>query len=137
MNRFVESNESNNWRTETFNVQSVSAADVIVEDVWLSNNSPRAGEQVSVFARVKNQGTVTTGDSVGVGFWINGEHLNGYWHVANPMGPGAVKTFKMDVDYRTENSGKITVTAWVDDINRFPESNETNNKRTESYDIVS
>ncbi|WP_295629079.1 right-handed parallel beta-helix repeat-containing protein [uncultured Nitrosomonas sp.] len=78
---------------------------------------------------VKNQGAAATPADVviGVGYSINGKYKT-WGAVRGPLVAGASVTIGTNGAPYTIPDGTHTMTAYVDDLNRFMESNETNNK---------
>jgi pectate lyase len=77
---------------------------------------------------VKNQGTAATpaGIAIGVGYSVDGVYRT--WGAVNgPLAAGASVTIGTNGGPYTIPNGTHTITANVDDNNRFAESNETNN----------
>jgi hypothetical protein len=92
-------------------------------------------------AVVRNQGTVATpADTViGVGYSVNGLQKTWGKSVAS-LAPGASVTIGTSLTgdgagQYTIPSGTHTIRAWVDDVNRFAESNENNNQLTRQITI--
>ncbi|MGZ3804856.1 MAG: CARDB domain-containing protein, partial [Pseudobdellovibrionaceae bacterium] len=118
-NRFAESNKNNNTLTQSITVNSLP--DVIVTSVSYSN-----GIFTSV---VKNQGAGATpsGVVIGVGYFVDGVYRT--WGVVNgPLAAGASVTIQTNGGAYLIPSGSHTIGAFVDDSQRFTESNENNNK---------
>jgi hypothetical protein len=78
---------------------------------------------------VKNQGTAATPSNVliGVGYFVDGNQKT-WGVVSGPLAAGASVTIGTQGGAYTIPRGNHTITAYVDDINRFTESNESNNK---------
>jgi glucan endo-1,3-alpha-glucosidase len=118
--------------------------DLVVSSVSMTPANPKAGDHVVFTAVVTNQGTAATpvGTVVGVGFDLDGSVAATVWedtHTAS-LAPGATATLTATGgtsggNYWIATSGTHNVTAWVDDVNRIPESNETNNKLTEFLSV--
>ncbi|MDB6122171.1 MAG: hypothetical protein JWQ71_1164 [Pedosphaera sp.] len=116
--------------------------DVVVSAVdWLPT-SLVTGTRLVFRATVKNQGTGATppGIILGVGFLIDGTAVSWTDKYTNSLAPGASITLAADGGTNGTNiwiatSGAHTVTATVDDIGRFPETNETNNVRTATFTV--
>ncbi|HEX8182792.1 MAG TPA: Ig-like domain-containing protein [Candidatus Saccharimonadales bacterium] len=112
----------------------VSQPDVIITSVTANPAAPIVGNQVVYSAVVKNQGTAATpaGTTIGVNFKVDGTVVSYSSTYTSSLAPGASVTLTANngpagVNYWTATSGAHTILAMVDDINRFPESNETNN----------
>ncbi|MDD5053148.1 MAG: carbohydrate binding domain-containing protein [Sulfuricurvum sp.] len=86
---------------------------------------------------VKNQGTRETpsGTAVGVKYSVDG--VSRTWgNVATPpLAAGASATVESDGGTYIIPDGIHTITAFVDDVDRFPESNETNNQLSQSITV--
>jgi chitodextrinase len=85
---------------------------------------------------VKNQGATATpaGISIGVGYLIDG--VSKTWGQVNgPLAAGASLTIGTDGGMYTIPAGAHSITAYVDDVNRFAESDETNNTLTQTLII--
>jgi CARDB/Bacterial Ig domain len=96
-------------------------ADVVVESVDYSRG------YFSVTIRNRGIAPTPTGVGVGVGFYVDGVYKT--WAATKSMLPGEsriITTLDRPLPYFIPD-GNHTITAWVDNINRFPESNETNN----------
>lgn len=137
IDRFAESNENNNSRTETGTV-SIGMPDVIVTNISWSPSDPEFDDVVTLRATLKNQGNAATptGVAVGVGMTVDGSYL-GAGFVRDSSGnttslaAGQSKTVTIDTTWNAD-LGTTQFCAWVDDINRFAESNENNNTRCEN-----
>jgi hypothetical protein len=126
--------ESANSAQVTVTMPNVSLPDVIVTAVGWTPDPPFAGNQIVFWAMVKNQGTAPTpaGTTLGVGFSIDGS-ANVSWSggYSSALPPG--NSVKLTADggptgnYWTTTAGAHTLTAIADDVNRFSESNESNN----------
>jgi hypothetical protein len=87
---------------------------------------------------VKNQGTAATpsGASLGVGYSVDGTWRT-YGTNPGPLAAGASITIGTNGAAYVIPNGTHTITAWVDDVNRFAESNENNNQLSQSVTIGS
>ena len=104
---------------------AASGADVIVTQLSYANG---------IFtSMVKNQGTAATpaGVSIGVGYSVDGVQRT-WGAVTGPLAAGASVTIGTNGGSYTIPTGTHTMMAWVDDINRFAESVETNNQLSQS-----
>ena len=104
--------------------------DVIVTQVSYANG---------VFtSTVKNQGAASTpaGVTIGVGYWVDGVNKT-YGFVIGPLAAGASVTIGTNGGSYTIPPGTPTIEAWVDDVNRFAESNENNNTLYNSITVGS
>jgi len=86
---------------------------------------------------VKNQGTAATpaGIAIGVGYSVDGVFRTWGAVSAPPLAAGASATVGTNGGPYTIPNGTHTITAHVDDVNRFAESNETNNLLSQSITI--
>ncbi|MDD5632688.1 MAG: fibronectin type III domain-containing protein, partial [Methylococcales bacterium] len=99
---------------------AIVAPDVIVTSLSYANG---------IFtSTVKNQGTAATpaGVVVGVRYSVDGTYKT-WGSVMGPLATGASFTIGTNGGSYVIPTGTHTVTAWVDDVNRFAELNETNN----------
>ena len=104
---------------------TTSGADVIVTALSYANGI--------LTSTVKNQGTVATpaGTTVDVAYSIDGIYRT-WGGVTGALAAGASMTIGTQGAPYNIPTGTHTIMAWVDDKNRFAESNETNNKLTQS-----
>ncbi|HWZ89708.1 MAG TPA: CARDB domain-containing protein [Polyangiaceae bacterium] len=109
--------------------------DLAVTAAGFSPANVAAGQPATFSATVKNLGSAATpaGTIVGVAFNVDGTLMN--WSDTNTqsLAPGAsvILTANSGPAGRstwTATSGGHTLQAWVDDVNRIAESDETNNK---------
>ncbi len=117
--------------------------DVIVTAVSWTPANLFNGAHAIFSARVLNQGSAATpsGTILGVGFNVDGAGTAS-WSASYTaaLAPNASVTLAADggpsgVNYWSASAGAHTVTATVDDINRFPESNENNNATTVPFNV--
>ncbi len=87
--------------------------------------------QVILTATVSNIGGVTTPDVVGVGFFVNGQYVT--YGIAPPMAPSAKQVIRAVKALPLR--GKATITAIVDDINRYEEISTQNNALTQEINF--
>jgi len=126
--------EGANSAQVTVTMPNVNLPDVIVTAVGWTPNPPYATNHIVFRATVKNQGTAPTpaGTTLGVGFSVDGS-ANVSWSggFSSALAPGASVILTADGgptgNYWAATAGAHTVVATADDINRFPESNESNN----------
>ena len=85
---------------------------------------------------VKNQGTAATpsGTGIGVGYFVDGV-FGTFGIVSGPLAAGASVTIGTDGGPDTIPTGTHTITAFVDDVNRFAESDETNNQLSQPITV--
>ncbi|MFA7562006.1 MAG: CARDB domain-containing protein, partial [Methanoculleus sp.] len=145
VNRIVESNEANNIRTGQITVPKAAPAgkpDLIVTQISWKPAKPVPGSPVTFQATIRNQGTAPTPAGVisGVAFLVDGRLTvwsDGYTRSIPPGGWVTVTANGGPDDSATWKAiaGKHTIQAWVDDINRIPEANEENNRRTTTLTV--
>jgi hypothetical protein len=104
--------------------------------------SPTAGQAVTFSATVQNQGTAPTpaGTIVGVLFSVDGTSVSWSDTQTQALSAGATITLTANggpsnLASWTATSGSHQVLAFVDDIDRIPESNEGNNQLTLSVNV--
>jgi len=122
-----------------------SQPDLVVTAITMSPASPVAGSHVVFTATVKNQGAGATpaGTVTGVSFAIDTPNGVVSWAdsytTSIPAGTSVQLTATGGVagNYWNATSGSHTVTAWVDDVNRIGEGNESNNTLTSYFTIGS
>lgn len=135
--------ESSNFLTVRTGSATPALPDVVVTSLTMSPAAPKTGDRVVFTAVIKNQGTVATptGIDIGVGFFVGITQTN--WSTRGPLAAGESATITATndlagsaVNYWTATAGTHAITAHVDDVNRFSESNETNNKLTVNLTVV-
>ena len=118
--------------------------DLVVTSLTWTPANPAPGDHVVFTAVVTNQGTAATpaGTVLGVGFDFDGSTAASAWEDTDTtsLAPGASVTLAATggtagVNYWIATTGSHTVTAWVDDVNRITESNENNNKLTQTVTV--
>jgi hypothetical protein len=112
--------------------------DVVVTDITCTPENPKAGDKVVLNAVVKNIGTAPTPEGVviGVAFTVDGKIVAWSDAVKTALAPGASVTCTANGGPGwTAAPGKHAVMADVDNIDRFPELNEENNRLDKSITI--
>lgn len=111
---------------------AVSNAAPALPDVIVTSISYANGVFTST---VKNQGTAATpsGTFIGVGYSVDGVWRT--WGSVNNLAAGASVTIGTNGARYAIPTGTHTISAYVDDINRFAEANETNNQRFQSVTV--
>lgn len=112
-----------------------SSVGVIVNNVVVSALPDVTVTQLSyangIFtSTIVNQGTAPTpqGIEVGVGYSVDGTYRTYGSASPLPVGAGATVTVGTNGDPYVIPAGTHTITAYVDDVNRFPELSESNNQ---------
>jgi hypothetical protein len=124
------SNGYNPSRAGSLTVTDQSLPDLIVESIVTDPASPAAGEDISVYVTVKNQGTADAGRFF-VDFYKDlglppdsGQAGDLYWSV-NSLTPGQSHTLSDTISYAEE--GEYDMYAQVDTDEQVNELNEANN----------
>jgi hypothetical protein len=128
INRFAESNESNNKLQQTVTVGGTALPDVVVTSLSYSNG---------VFACVvRNQGGAATpqGVAVGAAYLVDGVYRT-WGSGMGPLAAGASMTLGTNGGGFIVPSGTHVIEAFADDVNRFAESNESNNRLSQSISV--
>jgi hypothetical protein len=111
-----------------------TGVDLAVTQIFWSPAHPKAGQPIAFSATVKNLGTAATDDGViiGVAFQINGTTVTWSDNNKSSLGPGQSR--KLSANFGpgesatwTSVAGEHTLGAWVDDVNRLPDTNRNNN----------
>ncbi len=140
-----ESNENNNTYSESLTVGGGGGGtpDLVVTDITSSPASPLTGNAVVFSAVVKNQGTGATpaGTIIGVGFLVDNTQVSWSDNTTSSLAAGASVTVTANGGPNgsaswTATTGNHNVTAWVDDVNRISESNESNNQYSENLSVT-
>ena len=104
--------------------------DLIVEDIWIEPAEFNPGEEVKLYARIKNIGSA---DAIGKFWWnryIDGTFINRFYR--NGLAAGdSTRTYKKYIWPSDCNSHTIKVV--VDAEGNITESNEDNNERSERF----
>ncbi len=99
-------------------------ADTIVTSVGFNKADLITGNALTFQAVVHNIGGASTGDSVGVAFLVDGQYIT--FGLSGPLEAGGSRKINA-VSAWPATEGDHTLTAVVDDINRYPELSEDNN----------
>ena len=119
--------------------------DIVVASIYTTPAVPQEGDKVVFSAVVKNIGTASTPDGVitGVKFTVDGYNNQYMWSdtytASIKPGESVVLTANGGVNgnsWTASSVGSYKVTAHVDDVNRYKESNEYNNTLSYSYTVV-
>ena len=140
----VDSAGTSGLSNEASATPTTALPDLIVTSISWTPTTLAVGSQVVFSCVVKNQGTGPTpaGVIVGVQFAIDGNESVITWSDTDTtsLAPGASVTLTCDngtngVNYWPATAGTHTVQAWVNDVDRFNESNLNNNKLTASITV--
>jgi subtilase family serine protease len=133
VNRFAESDETNNKLTKTMTL----GMDLVVSSLTWSPSTPSAGTATTFSCVVTNIGTAATpgGTVLGVRFDIDGSAVNWEDNYTTSLAAGASVTLTANsgpssASTWSATSGTHTLQGWVDDVNRFGETNRANNTTT-------
>jgi subtilase family serine protease len=129
VNRYPELSETNNRFVMAFQVfrrDEISLPDSTVNQLGFEKNG--AG-QIVLTATVANIGRVKTPDVVGVAFFVDGQYRT--YGVTQPMAPNATEVIRAVQPLSL--SGRHTITAIVDDVNRYDELSHQNNALTREF----
>lgn len=125
----VARDAAGNTATTTVNVTVTNTPAVTLPDLVVTDLSYNNGIFTSV---VKNQGSkATPAVTIGVGYYIDGKGRT-WGSIPGPLAAGASTTIRMTGPTYVIPSGNHSIMAYGDDVNRFAESNEDNNKLTQS-----
>ncbi|MBS1982358.1 MAG: hypothetical protein JST74_14375, partial [Bacteroidetes bacterium] len=122
--------DGNNTTSQGVSITVANTTTPLLPDVIVTQLSYANGIFTST---VKNQGTAATpaGIVIGVGYSVDNNFVT-WGAVPGPLAAGASVTIGTDGGPYNIPNGTHTMTAYVDDVNRFTESNETNNQLSES-----
>lgn len=150
-----ETDKNNNTRTKKFNVYGDAATnpvtrvsggyDLVVSKIVANKQDIAVGDQLVFTATITNAGdtAIPAGTTIGYQLQIDGNTSNILWCDTYNSGLAAGQSVDLTVNsgsaqrnYWTATSGKHSIMAWVDDVNRIQnEVNEDNNKYTISLNI--
>jgi len=135
VNRFPEQSEQNNSRVEMidFGVVPPKLADTIILEVSLGVGRFIEGDALVFEASVKNIGTAATGPVVGVAFWVDGQYIT--FGNTSALEPGETRAVRA-VSTWTATAGQRHLLAVVDDVNRYPELSESNNRFETTVEVL-
>jgi subtilase family serine protease len=126
INRYPEISETNNSFELEFQVlprPGVTLPDSTLDAINFERDS---SGQIILIATVSNTGGVPTPDVVGVAFFVNGQYAT--YGITPAMAAGATQTIRAIKPLPLR--GPQTITAIVDDINRYNEVTDQNNGLT-------
>jgi hypothetical protein len=117
--------------------------DVLVTAIsWTPLGTLFAPTNIVFKATVLNQGSASTpsGITLGVGFLVDGTQVSWAGGFSSPLAPSSSTVLTADggpsgINYWPATPGPHIITANVDDIDRFPESNEGNNVADKQFSV--
>jgi subtilase family serine protease len=131
VNRVGETNENNNKLTLPLAV----GVDLTVTNIAWSPSFPSNGQPLTFSATIKNNGTVATQGGIqhGVRFEIDNQLVSWSDNSTASLAPGASRTVTANFGPSgtatwLATTGKHRLAAWVDDVNRLPDVDRSNNK---------
>ncbi|NQE06042.1 Cell surface glycoprotein [ANME-1 cluster archaeon GoMg1] len=128
-----ESNEGNNYRTETVSISC--GPDLIIEDFWWSPPNPKEGAEITFYVEVKNIGEMSAGSSR---IELNHSFNDGGYMASSVLIPAlaAGDTTTIPITLTLYECGDLLWRAIADADNEVKESNEGNNVRTETMSVT-
>ncbi len=133
----TESNETNNWRSITFEVTAAPQADLVVSNLGLGAASVAQGQNLGFVYTVVNDGAALS--NVGyASFYIDGwdeAHFGGY-NLTDPLTTGATRTLFNGFNTSDLSVGQHTLWVGADNYGQTAESNETNNWRSITFTVT-
>lgn len=136
VNRFPEQSEQNNSRTEMIDFGTVAPklADTLILEVNLGREGRFSeGEAITFEALVQNIGSAPTGPVVGVAFSVNGQYVT--FGNTISLAPSETRRIRSVSTWRAM-VGRHRLLAVADDVNRYPELSEENNRFEMSFEIL-
>ncbi len=134
INRFPEQSEANNKRIEmiNFGAEPEKPADTVILNVSMGAGRFNEGDELTFEATVKNIGSATTGNVVGVAFLVDGQYIT--FGNTSPLAPDETRRIRAVSGWRAA-AGRHTLLAVADDVNRYPELSEENNQFEMSFEV--
>lgn len=120
-----------------------SGPNLVVVSVTWTPVDPRTGDRMTFTAVVRNIGDRPSPDIThGIGFLVDNVTVAWSGASSTPIPPGAERTYVADEGdtgppFWTATKGGHELTVYADDINRFPETNEDNNRKSVQFGVVS
>ena len=106
-------------------------AELSISQLWWSPENPNVGDDVTFFATVENSGGNTVAN-VGIAFYVNNVQIG--WDASSPISEGS-RQYTMQQKWSAIEAGTFSVEAFVDDLNKVVESNESNNKNQKNITV--
>ncbi|MFN8453916.1 MAG: CARDB domain-containing protein [Anaerolineae bacterium] len=107
-------------------------ADTLITALGFDQSPLIEGATITFEATIRNAGSAITGGTVGVAFLVDGIAIT--FATSAPLEAGASRLIRA-VSPWTATPGEHTLTAIVDDVNRYPEVSETNNTLTTKFQV--
>jgi len=125
-------------KAHTWDISIIAASlpDVVIDSVRTEPSNPTEGEATQFVSVIRNQGNSSTpaGTVIGVGYFIDGQYAT-YGYSLSPLAPGASTTILSQGGSWSAAAGSHELVAFVDDVNRFQESNEGNNTLSTQFTV--
>lgn len=131
----AESDESSNSNYREINVNVVTQnPDIIVTDIEWDPEEPEAGDDVTLRATIKNNGTSPLVGAFWVNFYVDGNPLPG--STSEVYGPILVgESVVVTASWTPPEDGGYSIRVWADSFDYITEMNEANNDRTETANV--
>ena len=131
-NDVYESGGKNNARTETVSIKCPTLKpDLIITDISWSPSNPDDGDTIAFTVTIKNQGSGSAGSST-VKYYIDGSYVASDSAPSLSAGSSSTQTFT----WTASKCGNVQVKAVADANNAVSESNDGNNDRTETINVI-
>ena len=136
----TETDETNNQRTKGYRVFAQPIADVVVTDIVLSPNRPRADGTFSAAVTVKNQGSESAAAGT-LAVWVDQPAVptcaatGDAAAVIGPLAPGAKRTLTFS-GLTAGGMGAKSLRAFADSECTAAEADDGNNQRVKAYSVV-
>jgi PGF-pre-PGF domain-containing protein len=130
-NQVEESNEWNNEKTVSIEVTKQTFPDIVIEALTADPANPEPWETVTVTATVRNLGTGKSGET-DLAYNIDGTEAGE--RIIQELEPGS--SSQVSFSWTPGTEGMVNIRVQADAGNNVPESNEGNNERTISIDVI-
>ena len=128
----TETTGKNNDRTETVSIKCPTLKpDLIITDISWSPSSPDKVDTIAFTVTIKNQGSGSAGSST-VNYYVDGSYVGSDSVPALSAGSTSTQTFT----WTANKCGNVQVKAVADANNAVSESNDKNNDRTETINVI-
>ncbi len=134
VNRFPEELEQNNVLIKQidFGEQEQRLADTIVLNVSMGGGRFAEGDAITFEAAVQNIGGAATGDVVGVAFLVDDRYIT--FGTSPSLPAGGIQNIRAVSPWQAV-AGRHRLLAVVDDVNRYPEISEANNRFESDFQV--